>query len=140
MIVKGVSLSGECCANIAEDTLLSFDPKVVDFTDSNIKADATLSAKGLYHYRVKINDTSVSPVVLANPTKDPIAVWKRFPNNRNEMHFFIAFGDFSLTSSVLHHVWISWAFRRMYPGIRRTYLNTQVDDLFLETNTVSFFS
>ena len=41
--------------------------------------------------------------------------------------------DWAPSSNILQHVWINWITRGLYVGFRRIYLNTQVDDMFLET-------
>lgn len=42
--------------------------------------------------------------------------------------------DWSATSNVLQHSWITWITRGLYVGFRRIYLGTQVDDMFLITD------
>lgn len=50
------------------------------------------------------------------------------------MAFFIPFAtDWSPTSNYLQHAWITWITRGLYSGYRRINLNTQIDDMFLET-------
>jgi hypothetical protein len=50
------------------------------------------------------------------------------------MVWFLPFAlDWSASSSYLQHAWINWITRGLYVGFRRSYLNTQVDDMFLET-------
>lgn len=53
---------------------------------------------------------------------------------RQQMVWFMPFAlDWAATSNILQHAWINWITRGLYVGFRRTYLNTQVDDMFLET-------
>ncbi|KKY21693.1 putative extracellular serine-rich [Phaeomoniella chlamydospora] len=56
-------------------------------------------------------------------------------NGRQQMVFFMPFAqDWSPTSAVLQHAYITWMTRGLYAGYRRVNLNTQIDDMFLETN------
>lgn len=50
------------------------------------------------------------------------------------MVFFIPWAtDWSSTSNYLQHAWITWMTRGLYSGYRRVNLNTQIDDMFLQT-------
>lgn len=54
------------------------------------------------------------------------------------MAFFTSFAtDWSPTSNFLQHAWINWITRGVYTGYRRVTLNTQVDDMFLESDIYS---
>jgi hypothetical protein len=133
------------CCNLGVEQLLTFNATTLGtIKNSGIKASASLSSQGLYHYPAVITDPTAGLLPLVNtavmgttyPTKGLAAVIKTLPNGRKEMHFFIGFGSFSITSIILNHVWISWGFRQLFPGQRRVYLSTQVDDLFLSTELV----
>lgn len=51
------------------------------------------------------------------------------------MAFFISFDTtWSPTSNFLQHAWITWLTRGLYAGYRRVNLNTQIDDMFLESD------
>jgi hypothetical protein len=51
------------------------------------------------------------------------------------MAFFLGWAtDWSPTSSYLQHAWITWLTRGLYAGYRRINLNTQIDDMFLESD------
>lgn len=53
---------------------------------------------------------------------------------RQQMVWFMPFAlDWAPSSNVLQHAWITWVTRGLYVGFKRIYLNTQVDDMFLET-------
>jgi hypothetical protein len=45
--------------------------------------------------------------------------------------------DWSPTSALLQHAWITWVTRGLYAGYRRVNLNTQIDDMFLESDIYS---
>jgi hypothetical protein len=54
--------------------------------------------------------------------------------DRQQMVWFMPFAlDWAPSSNILQHAWITWVTRGLYVGFRRIYLNTQVDDMFLET-------
>lgn len=54
--------------------------------------------------------------------------------DRQQMVWFMPFAlDWAAASNILQHAWITWITRGLYVGFRRTYLNTQIDDMFLET-------
>ncbi|KAK4981103.1 hypothetical protein LTR28_005928 [Elasticomyces elasticus] len=98
-----------------------------------------MDTTGLFHRpSVVINDTTTTAFfefgTSTNYTNVTTAgVINAFPDGREQMAFFIEGGNFSETSTVLNHMWIQWAYRGLYPGFRRINLQTQVDDLFLQT-------
>jgi hypothetical protein len=54
--------------------------------------------------------------------------------DRQQMVWFMPFAlDWAPSSNILQHAWITWITRGLFVGFRRTYLSTQVDDMFLET-------
>lgn len=54
------------------------------------------------------------------------------------MVFFLSWAtDWSPTSAFLQHAYITWMTRGLYAGYRRVNLNTQIDDMFLETDIYS---
>jgi len=99
-----------------------------------------MSTIGLYHYPATItNSTIATPFVEFAPTTGyPTTSTAGVINNisgRQQMVFFMSFAtDWSPTSNLLQHAWIHWVTRGLYVGFRRTYLGTQVDDMFLESD------
>jgi hypothetical protein len=70
-------------------------------------------------------------------TNSTAAVINNF-GNREQMVWFIEFAtDWALTSNFIMHAHINWITRSLYVGQRRILFNTQVDDLFLETDLYS---
>lgn len=54
---------------------------------------------------------------------------------REQMVWFLDFApDWSATSNYLQHTFIHWMTRSLFIGKRKVYLNTQVDDIHLETD------
>ncbi|KAJ3126143.1 hypothetical protein HK098_007854 [Nowakowskiella sp. JEL0407] len=108
---------------------------------AGILSTATLSTVGLYHYPSTIlNSALVQSIVTfkgglqaAFPTDTVGAIIIKHPTGREEMVFFIAFGWWSPTSLILGHMWFAWGTRGIYQGSRQLYMNTQIDDVFLET-------
>ncbi|KAF1966744.1 hypothetical protein BU23DRAFT_584283 [Bimuria novae-zelandiae CBS 107.79] len=106
------------------------------FPTANLVANAQTSTLNLSKYPAKITNTSLATEIArfgSGSSKNTAAVNNRFAGGREQQVWFSAF-DPSLTSStLLSHAWIHWLTRGVYLGFRRTYLNTQVDDVFVET-------
>ncbi|KGO69938.1 hypothetical protein PITC_046330 [Penicillium italicum] len=133
----GASAIGGCCDNGVEQ-LVSFTD-VSDFPTSGLKTGAGVSTSGLWHYPATIsNTTSTKQVASFAPTTgfttESVAGVINDFDGRQQMAFFIGFDTtWSATSNYLQHAWITWITRGLYAGYRRVNLNTQVDDMFLET-------
>ncbi|KAJ3409399.1 hypothetical protein HDV05_004457 [Chytridiales sp. JEL 0842] len=113
---------------------------------AGIQTTATFSTAGLYHVPAKIVNTAVAkPVLLfepnsAFPNPTVAAAQILFPGYQ-QLSFYLPFGFWSLTSSVLGHAWFTWATRGFYIGFRRILFSTIVDDMFMSTgpeNSVDF--
>lgn len=99
-----------------------------------------LSTVGLYHYGASIldaNKTNTIPFVelAANsviPNKTVAGVINLM-DDREQMAIFLDVGNWSTTSTMLGHMWVQWGYRGLYQGYRRINVQTQVDDLFLQT-------
>ena len=133
----GSTALGGCCNGIEQ--LISFSD-ISDFPTSGLKTGAGVSTSGLWHYPASIsNTTSTKKIAAFAPTtgfdtESVAAVINDF-DGRQQMAFFIGFDTtWSATSSYLQHAWITWITRGLYAGHRRVNLNTQIDDMFLESD------
>ncbi|KAJ5566100.1 hypothetical protein N7535_007738 [Penicillium sp. DV-2018c] len=133
----GASALGDCC-NDGIEQLISFTD-ISDFPTSGLKTGAGVSTGGLWHYPATITDTTSTKKIAAFapttgfPDESVAAVINNF-DGREQMAFFIGFDTvWSPTSAYLQHAWITWITRGLYAGYRRVHLNTQIDDMFLES-------
>lgn len=127
-----------CCATGVEQDISFTD--VSDFPTSGLRTGAGVSTEGLWHYPATISNTSTTKQIAsfaANSvtTRDTTAAVINDFNGRQQMAFFISFDTtWSATSNYLQHAWITWITRGLYAGYRRVNLNTQIDDMFLESD------
>ena len=87
-------------------------------------------------YPAKITNTSIATEIaqFGGSSISTAAVINKFASGREQQVWFKAFATGSSTAStVLSHAWIHWLTRGLYLGFRRIYFNTQVDDVFVET-------
>ncbi|KAJ6178578.1 hypothetical protein N7519_009039 [Penicillium mononematosum] len=137
----GTSAIGGCCDDGVEQ-LVSFTD-ISDFPTSGLKTGAGVSTSGLYHYPATISNTTSTKQIASfapttNFTTESVAGVINNFDGRQQMTFFIGFDtNWSATSSYLQHAWITWITRGLYAGYRRVNLNTQIDDMFLETEIYS---
>jgi hypothetical protein len=95
-----------------------------------------MSNADIVKYPAKITNSSIAAEVaqFGGSSKTTAAVINKFSTGREQQVWFTAFAtDSSTASTVLSHAWIQWMTRGVYLGFRRTYLSTQVDDVFVET-------
>ncbi|CAG7918695.1 unnamed protein product [Penicillium olsonii] len=137
----GASAIGGCCDTGVEQ-LVSFTD-TSDFPTSGLKTGAGVSTSGLWHYPATISNTTSTKQIAAFAattgfdSESVAAVINDF-DGRQQMAFFIGFDTtWSSTSAYLQHAWITWITRGLYAGYRRVNLNTQIDDMFLETELYS---
>ncbi|KAH8802483.1 hypothetical protein F5884DRAFT_683853 [Xylogone sp. PMI_703] len=139
----GASALGGCC-NDGVEQLVSIS-STTQFPTSGMKTGAGVTTSGLWHYPATITNTSIATEFAqfaANsaagfPSVSTAGVINNI-SGRQQMVFFIGFAtDWSYTSTYLQHAWITWATRGLYKGYRRINLNTQVDDMFLESDIYS---
>lgn len=135
----GASAVGGGCCDSGVEQLVSFSD-VSDFKEAGLKTGAGVSTTGLWHYPASVNDTATTKEIArfaANGnygSETTAAVINNF-NGRQQMAFFLSFDTtWSATSNYLQHAWINWLTRGLYAGHRRVNLNTQIDDMFLETD------
>ncbi|KAJ5520393.1 hypothetical protein N7463_000846 [Penicillium fimorum] len=137
----GVSAIGGCCDTGVEQLVSLTD--ISDFPTSGLKTGAGVSTSGLWHYPATISNTTSTKKIAAFapttgfPTESVAGVINDF-DGRQQMAFFIGFDTtWSSTSAYLQHAWITWITRGLHAGYRRVNLNTQIDDMFLETEIYS---
>ncbi|KAL5360059.1 hypothetical protein BJX96DRAFT_184308 [Aspergillus floccosus] len=135
----GATAVGGGCCNDGVEQLISFSD-TSDFATSGLRTGAGVSTQGLWHYPATISNTTTTKEIAkfaANSVtsgETTAAVINNF-SGREQMAFFIGFDTaWSATSNYLQHAWITWITRGLHAGHRRVYLNTQIDDMFLETD------
>ncbi|PYH41936.1 putative extracellular serine-rich protein [Aspergillus saccharolyticus JOP 1030-1] len=135
----GASAVGDGCCDTGVEQLVSFSD-ISDFPTSGLKTGAGVSTSGLWHYPATISDTNTTKQIASFASNSVVtsdttaAVINNF-SGREQMAFFISFDTtWSATSNYLQHAWITWITRGLYAGYRRVNLNTQIDDMFLETD------
>ncbi|KAI1002290.1 hypothetical protein K3495_g5910 [Podosphaera aphanis] len=133
--------SGGCCDNGVEQLISISDSNL--FPTAGLKIGSGLSTKGLWHYPAVINNTDIAyefaqfAPIGSSSNKTTAGVINSYLG-RQQMVWFIGFStDWSATSNFLQHASIHWATRGLYLGYRRLNLNTQVDDMFLESDIYS---
>lgn len=134
----GTNVVAGCC-NSGVEQLMSFTDTAA-FAQAGLKTGATISTAGLYHYGASVADPSTTTQIAqfaANGvigTTTTAAVINNF-SGRQQMVFFIGWAtEWSPTSNILQHAYISWMTRGLYAGYRRVNFNTQIDDMFLITD------
>lgn len=109
------------------------------FATANIKTDAAMSTKNMYHYPAAITDSSTTwEVAKYSPagafTQDTTAAVINDFSGRQQMVWFGSWAtEWSPTSNFLQHAYIHWMTRGLFLGARKTYLSTQIDDVHLTT-------
>ncbi|KAL1872608.1 hypothetical protein Plec18167_006726 [Paecilomyces lecythidis] len=135
------AIDAGCCNTGVEQELSLTDTS--DFPTSGLRTGAGISTEGLWHYPATITNTSTTKEIAQFASNSQYsgtstaAVINDF-DGRQQMVFFISFDTtWSPTSNYLQHAWITWLTRGLYSGYRRVNLNTQVDDMFLESDIYS---
>jgi hypothetical protein len=128
-----------CCSADVEQ-LISLTNNT-GFSTANIKTDAFMSTKNMYHYPAVITDSATTwEVAKYSPSDDgaftddtTAAVINDF-GGRQQMVWFGSWAtEWSPTSNFLQHAYIHWMTRGLFLGARKTYLSTQIDDVHLTT-------
>ncbi|RKK92466.1 hypothetical protein BFJ68_g15877 [Fusarium oxysporum] len=129
------AIAGGCCDNGVEQLVSITDTS--DFVTANVKINAGLSTKGLYHVPATITDTSTTRQVAEFGTaqgfssKSVAAVINNF-NGREQFVWFLSWApDWSQTSAFLQHTHIHWMTRGLFLGKRKIHLGCQIDDIQL---------
>ncbi|RMD44206.1 hypothetical protein DV735_g892, partial [Chaetothyriales sp. CBS 134920] len=129
---------GGCCA-AGEEQLFTFTDTSA-FSQAGIRTGQGVTTKGLWHYNAQITDANTTTEIAqfgpggGYPTSTA-AVINNF-DGREQMVFFISWAtNWSPTSNFLQHAYITWLTRGLYSGYRRVNFVTQIDDMFLETQS-----
>ncbi|KAF4946024.1 hypothetical protein FGADI_11528 [Fusarium gaditjirri] len=138
----GVTTAGSGCCSDADGV----DPQLISLTDTsdfpsaNLKKDAGVSTKGIYHYPATITDHSVAKQIAkfgpgGGYTSDTVAaVINAFDGGREQLVWFLGWAhDWAQTTSFLSHAHIHWITRGVFLGKRKIHLNAQIDDVQLST-------
>ncbi|KAK0751245.1 hypothetical protein B0T18DRAFT_478288 [Schizothecium vesticola] len=132
--------SGGGCCNTGVEQLVSITD-TSSFPTANLKTGADVSTEGLWHYPAVITNSTIAHSIASfapdsSGTLTGIttaAIINNF-NGRQQMVWFLGWAtDWSQTSNYLQHAHIHWMTRGLFLGRRKTYLNTQVDDMHLQT-------
>ncbi|KAL5117246.1 hypothetical protein ACEQ8H_004805 [Pleosporales sp. CAS-2024a] len=103
------------------------------FAIAGLKTNQGLSIANIYHTPATITNSSTTWEIATFGTAGTAAVVNQI-GNRQQMVWFMPFAlDWAPSSNIAQHSWITWVTRGLFVGFRRIYLNTQVDDMFLET-------
>jgi hypothetical protein len=114
------------------------------FKEAGVKSTVTLNTQGLYHVPGKIeNDKIATPIITLEPNEDLkkeslAVVYTKSEDGRERLSFYLAFGDWSLNSVMLNHLWISWVTRSLYAGVRFVTFTPHVDDVFISTGLLNY--
>lgn len=134
----GTNVVAGCC-NTGVEQLMSFT-NTAAFAQAGLKTGATISTQGLYHYGASVADTTTTTEIAQFAANGVVAqttsagVINNF-SGRQQMVFFIGWAtEWSPTSNVLQHAYVTWITRGLYAGYRRVNFNTQIDDMFLITD------
>ncbi|KAF2728798.1 hypothetical protein EJ04DRAFT_590727 [Polyplosphaeria fusca] len=128
----GVDTAG---AKVTTDLPVSVSD-ATQFTTANLVSGASMNTVGITKYPAKITNSSLATEIaqFSSTSKSTAAVINKFSSGREQQVWFMTFAPGTSTSSaLLSHAWIHWITRGVYLGFRRVYLNTQVDDVFVET-------
>lgn len=107
-----------------------YSPEVL-LTD---RRNAGVSITGIFHYPATITNSSIAWEVARFTKSASVAAIVNKANSRQQMIWFLPSAlDWAPSSNFLQHAWITWVTRGIHIGFRRTYLSTQVDDMFLES-------
>ena len=128
-----------CCSTDVEQLIsLTND---TGFPTANIKTNAFMSTRNMYHYPAAITDAATTwEVAKYSPSADgaftedtTAAVINDFGGLQQMVWFGSWATDWSATSNFLQHAYIHWMTRGLFLGARKTYLSTQIDDVHLTT-------
>ncbi|KAK3316764.1 hypothetical protein B0H66DRAFT_562110 [Apodospora peruviana] len=136
----GVTTAIGGCCNAGTEQMISISDASA-FPTANIKSGAGVSTQGLWHFPAVITNATIAKSIATFApdssglfsTTTTAAIINHF-GSRQQMVWFIGFApEWSQASNFLQHAFIHWITRGLFVGKRKTYLNTQVDDMHLET-------
>ncbi|KAF2260354.1 putative extracellular serine-rich protein [Lojkania enalia] len=106
------------------------------FATANIITGAQMGTANITKYPAKISNSTLAMEIaqFGTSSKSTAAVINKLTSGREQQVWFMKFSpEFYTSSTLLSHAWIHWVTRGIYLGFRRVYFNTQVDDVFVET-------
>jgi len=113
------------------------------FNDARVRRSAPLTSEGLTHQNiVDPDENDVTPILYFKPingnTKEKIlaAAILNMGKEREIFTFFLEFSPDSLTSTILNHLWITWASRNLIGGHRKVFFSPQIENVFLSTRII----
>ncbi|KAI8825008.1 uncharacterized protein EV422DRAFT_564363 [Fimicolochytrium jonesii] len=125
-----------CCASGVTQNVSYV--QIPDVASAGLVNGATFSTTGLYHYPATITNSTTTAIATLGPSSDGqfptrtvVGVLIKYPNGREQMTFFMAFGWWSTASLFFGHLYVHWGTRQLYSGFRRIYLNMDVDDVLM---------
>ncbi|KAM0421275.1 hypothetical protein ACHAPT_010997 [Fusarium lateritium] len=133
----GTTANGDGCCAEGVDQLISITD-TSDFPTANLKTNAGVSTKGIWHYPATITDSNTKEIAKFGPggsySSDTTAGVINTFEGREQFVWFIGWAaDWSQTTNFLQHAHIHWITRGVFLGKRKIHLNTQVDDVQLAT-------
>jgi hypothetical protein len=107
-------------------------------TAAGIQPSAVFGCTGMFYFPGSLiaGQKAATPIMMYTSTTVAAAVIN-MPSYL-QLSFYLPFGYWSINSVLLNHVWFNWGTRGLYQGYRRISFSTQVDDVFLKTETTSF--
>ncbi|MFN8371151.1 MAG: hypothetical protein U0T83_11085 [Bacteriovoracaceae bacterium] len=121
-----------------------FEPNSIFFTEAlrdyaqGYEFGSEVPIKDNWHYPVEIVPSTTfksEPIAYYTNVKNSLAgIINKFPNGREEMHFFFSQTKSILITRYFSPIWIKWLTRNVYLGKRRVFLTAQVDDFFIPTD------
>ncbi|KAF2204158.1 hypothetical protein GQ43DRAFT_495699 [Delitschia confertaspora ATCC 74209] len=135
----GVSAIGKSSVLETQDTSITNSS---DFTTANLIEGVPVSLSSIAHYPAAITNASIAFEIAqfaagGKQKRSTAAVYNKIGNREQQVWFMSFESDLSTASAFLSHAWIHWMTRGLYLGFRRVYFNTQVDDVFVETELYS---
>lgn len=136
------TIPGAGCCGAGVEQLLSLT-NMTGFPTANLKEGVTISTQGIWHYPATITDPKNTWEIASLATSSDgtfsgpstAAIINQSANGkRQQMVWFSSWAtNWALTSNYLQHAYIAWLTRGLTVGYRRLHLNTQVDDVHLNT-------
>lgn len=129
-----------CCGSGVEQNLYFTDTSSFPTAGLKTQSGAGVSTLGLWHYPASIANTTTTREIAqfaANAqfnSPSSAGVINNF-GGREQMAFFTSLDTtWSSTSTFIQHAWVHWLTHGLYAGYRRVNINTQIDDMFLESD------
>lgn len=130
-----------CCGTGVEQLLYFTDTSAFPTAGLKTQSGAGASTIGLWHYPASITNTTTTKEIAqfaassdSTSASGTAGVINNF-GGREQMVFFTSMDTtWSSTSAFIQHAWVHWLTHGVYAGYRRVNINTQVDDMFLESD------